>query len=351
MSLKSQNRNARDAERGHRPSRLADVAALAEVSPATASRALNMPELLSAGTRARVVAAAHELNYVPDGLARSLRRNRSMVVGAVMPSLRHAYFATTLEGVQSELARNGYTLLLGTASFDLGTELEVVRAMARQGVDGFVLVGRQHDPELLPLLRAREKPFILTWCYDATLPSVGFDHGVAIQPAVDHLVDLGHDDFVVIMMNQTNAREQERLAGVAAALARRGKQFTLEHAIFAGGSAPRDGRNAFREARARFPQTTAVVCANDLLAAGVLMECSAAGLSVPDEISVVGFGDLDIAGAMNPPITTVRAPAEEMGALATRSLLAKLAGRAELEHIELGTELIVRASTGPARSR
>jgi LacI family transcriptional regulator len=332
------------------PSRLTEVAALAAVSPATVSRAFNAPHLLTAETRARVALAAQKLNYLPDGLARSLRRNRSMVVGAVMPSLRHAYFATTVEGIQSELTRSGYTLLLGTAGFDQSAELAAVRAMIRQGVDGFVLVGRQHDPELLPLLCAREKPFMLTWCYDTTLPSVGFDHRLAIQAAVDHLVDLGHEEFVAVMAWQTLDREQERLAGIEDALARRGMRFSRERAIFAGGSAPQDGRNAFRAARARFPQATAVVCANDLLAAGVLMECSALSLSVPGQLSVVGYGDLDIAGAMNPPITTVRAPAEEMGALATRSLLAKLAGEADLEHIELATELLVRASTGPARS-
>ena len=335
----------------NRPSRLTEVAALAAVSPATVSRAFNAPHLLSAETRARVEEAAQELNYLPDGLARSLRRNRSMVVGAVMPSLRHAYFATTVEGVQSELMRNGYTLLLGTAGFDEAAEAAAVRAMIRQGVDGVVLVGRQHDPELLPLLCAREKPFVLTWCYDKALPSVGFDHRLAIQAAVDHLVDLGHEEFVAVMAWQTLDREQERLAGVEEALARRGRRFSRERAIFAGGSAPQDGRNAFRAARVKFPRATGVVCANDLLAAGVLMECSAMGLSVPGQISVVGYGDLDIAGAMNPPITTVRAPAEEMGRLAARALLAKLVGQPGLEHIELATELVVRASTGPARSR
>jgi LacI family transcriptional regulator len=120
--------------------------------------------------------------------------------------------------------------------------------------------------------------------------------------------------------------------------------------IFAGGSAPQDGRNAFRTARARCPEATAIVCANDLIAAGALMECSAIGLSVPGQISVVGYGDLDIAAAMNPAITTVRTPAEDMGRIAARCLLAKLAGEAELQHVELATELMVRASTGPRRT-
>jgi LacI family transcriptional regulator len=332
------------------PSRLTEVAKLAAVSPATVSRAFNAPHLLTAKTLARVSAAAKTLDYLPDGLARSLRRNRSMVIGAVMPSLRHAYFATTVEALRSEIAEKGYTLLLGAARHDARAELAAVRSMIRLGVDGFVLAGRRHDPELLPLLRARDKPFILTWCYDATLPSVGFDHRLAIQAAVDHLVDLGHREFVALMAMQTVDREQDRLAGIEEALARRGRPFGKDRVVYAGDSAPQDGRNAFRAARARFPHATAIVCANDLLAAGALMECSASGLSVPGELSVVGYGDLDIAAAMNPAITTVRAPAEKMGTLAGRLLLSRLAGEADLDHIELATELVVRASTGPVTS-
>jgi LacI family transcriptional regulator len=333
------------------PARLAEVAKLASVSPATVSRAFNTPALLNPVTLRRVSEAAERLSYLPDGLARSLRRNRSMIIGAVMPSLRHAYFATTVEGLQFEIARNGYTLLLGVAGFDEKAELAAVRSMIQQGVDGFILVGRQHDPNLLPLLRERNKPFILTWSYDRELPSVGFDHRTAIQAAVDHLLDLGHEEFVVLMAFPAIDRERERSAGVEDALRRRGRPFGADRVIDAGGSALQDGRNAFRAARTRFPGATAFVCANDLLAAGALIECSANGLAVPAQVSIVGYGDLDIAAAMNPSITTVRIPAENMGRLAARSLLARLSDRAELEHIELATELVVRGSTGPAKPR
>lgn len=331
-----------------RLSRLAEVARLAAVSPATVSRAFNAPDLLNAETLKRVTDAAARLSYLPDGLARSLRRKRSMVIGAVMPSLRHAYFATTVEGIQSEIARSGYTLLLASAGFDADAELAAVKSMIRQGVDGLVLVGLQHHPELLPLLADHSKPFVLTWSYDDTLASVGFDHRKAIQSAVNHLLDLGHREFVALMAFQAIDRERERVDGIAQALAARGQMFAPERVIFAGGSALQDGRNAFRTARARFPDATAIVCTNDLLAAGALMECSANGLAVPGQLSVVGYGDLDIAAAMNPSITTVRTPAEDMGRLAARSLLARLAGQSELDHIELSTELIVRGSTGPA---
>ena len=340
----------RPNDAGVRPSRLAEVARLAAVSHATVSRAFNTPQLLNPSTLKRVNEAAEQLGYIPDGLARSLRRNRSMVIGAVVPSLRHAYFATTVEGLQAEIAKRGYTLLLATSDFDDRAELVTVRSMIRQGVDGFVLVGRQHDPALLSLLRERQKPFIITWSYDKAQASVGFDHRKAIQPAVNHLLDLGHREMVAVMaFLRVSDRERERLAGIEEAFARRGHAFGAERIIFAHGSGLQDGRNAFRSARAKFPKATAVICANDLLAAGALMECAATNLVVPRDISVVGYGDLDIAAAMTPSITTIKTPAEEMGRLAAASLLAKLSGEAGLEHIELATELIVRGSTGPAK--
>lgn len=332
-------------------SRLAQVARLAKVSPATVSRAFNTPDLLSKVTLKRVRTAAAQLDYIPDGLARSLRRNRSMVVGAVVPVLRHAYFASTVEGLQSEITKHGYTLLLATAEFDEKTELAAVRAMVRQGVDGVVLVGMQHDPALLPMLKDLGKPFIVTWSYDTTVASVGFDHRKAIQPVVNNLLDLGHRDVVAIMaFLNVSDRERSRLAGIEDAFAARGATFPRERVIFAGGGSLQDGRNALRTIQARFPEATAAICANDLLAAGVMMECASRGLSVPRDMSVVGYGDLDIAAAMNPPITTVRTPGAEMGRMAANSLLAQLSGAEGVLYIELATELIVRGSTGPVRS-
>ncbi len=332
-------------------STLADVARSARVSPATVSRAFNTPHLLTPETLQRVNTAAQKLRYLPDGLARSLRRNRSMVIGAVMPALRHAYFASTVEGLQATIARHGYTLLLAVSDFDEQTELAAVQSMIRQGVDGVVLVGLQHAPALLPLLQDRGKPFVITWSYDPVLASVGFDHRRAVQPLISHLIDLGHREIVAVMaFLDVSDRERDRLAGIADTLARHGLRFPPEHVIYAGGSSLQDGRNALRAARARCPDATAVVCANDLLAAGAMMECAAAGLQVPGDLSITGYGDLDIAAAMSPPLTTIKTPAAEMGRLAADCLLKTLAGEATLDHIELATELIVRGSTGPMRS-
>ena len=234
------------------------------------SRAFNSPELLSRTTLARVMAAAAELHYLPDGVARSLRRNRSMVIGAVIPSLRHAYFASTVQGLQASLAKQGYTLILATSDFDQSAEFAAVKSMLSQGVDGVVLVGKSHDARLVELLRERSKPCIVTWSYDAAQPSVGFDHFRAIQPLVHHLLDLGHRDMVAIMaFLKVSDRERDRLEGVRHVFAAHGLEFADTSVIYAGGSGLQDGRNALRMALER-PSVTAVICGNDLLGGGCL---------------------------------------------------------------------------------
>lgn len=329
---------------------LAEVAELAGVSPATVSRAFNAPHMLKPATLQRVNAAAEKLKYFPDGLARSLRSKRSMVIGAVIPSLRHAYFATTVEGLQVSISKQGYTLLLATSNFDQQAELAAARSMIRQGVDGIVLVGMQHHPELLPLLKERGKPFMITWSYDQALPSVGFDHRRAGQAIAAHLLDLGHRDIVAVMAFLTvSDRERDRLAGIEQALAQHGVALSADRVIYAAGSGLQDGRNALRAALTRFPSATAVICANDLLAAGALMECSARSIRVPHDISITGYGDLEIAAAMNPAITTMRTRADDMGRIAAECLIARLAEQNVSDHVELATELIVRGSTGPAK--
>jgi LacI family transcriptional regulator len=143
-------------------------------------------------------------------------------------------------------------------------------------------------------------------------------------------------------------RERDRLAGIEKALAAKGMKLAQDRVFFAGGSGLQDGRNAMRAVLQQHPQTTAVICANDLLAAGAIMECRAKGIAVPQQMSITGYSDLEFASAMEPGITTVRTPSERLGLMAAQWLVRKLAGEEVFERCELETELIIRGSTGPA---
>ena len=186
-----------DALRPSPPS-VSDVARLAGVSPATVSRAFNNPALLGTDTLARVQRAAAQLGYQPYGLARSLRRRRSMVVGIVMPSLRYAYYAGTLERLQSLLGQAGYTVLMISANHQAQAELDGVRALMAQGVDGVVLFGRPLHDDSAPLLARRGVRHLRCWSALPDEPSVAFDHDAAIADVVHHLVGLGHRHLAAV---------------------------------------------------------------------------------------------------------------------------------------------------------
>lgn len=331
------------------PPSVADVARLAGVSPATVSRAFNAPALLGAPTLERVQRAAQQLGYQPYGLARSLRRRRSMVVGIVMPSLRYAYYAGTLERLQGLLAGAGYTVLLISANHDPQTELDGVRALMAQGVDGVVLFGRALHDDSAPLLALRGVPHLRCWSAPDGEPSVAFDHGAALADVVEHLVALGHRRFaLVVPFVALGDRQRDRLTAVREALARHGLALPATAVVDDGGLDAPAGRDAVRTLCARGVRATAIVCSNDLIAAGAIVECQALGLDVPGDVSVTGYNDSSLARAFEPAITSVETPVDLHASEVARVLLGALRERAPIPSLRLPTQLHRRASSGPA---
>lgn len=323
-----------------------DVAQLAGVSAATVSRAFNSPDRVEAVTLARVRDAASKLGYLPNGVARSLRRHRSMVVGALIPTLASTYFARTIQQCESILAGRGYATLLATSNYDPAQELRAVRAMIAQGIDALLLVGRPQGPEVLALLRSQSIPYLVCWVAQRGVPSVGFDHRHAMFTLTRHLVSLGHRHVAaVIPFRATNDLIRDRVQGIEEALAMDGIELEPAALIDDLGLDLPDGRLAWKRLREHAPRTTAVVCGNDNLAAGVILECHAMGLNVPSDVSVTGYNDLPIAAAFIPSITTMSTPVDAVAQAATHALLARMAGGDEPGTRVFSTDLIVREST------
>src|SRR5215207_4090834 len=176
------------------------VATLAGVSTATVSRALNTPDTVEPGTLQRVRDAMAKLRYVPHGAARSLRSQRSRMVGAIVPSFDYALYARTTSALQQRLGEDGYSVVLAEHHYDLAQELQVARQLIEHGVDAFVFVGVDHDPRLFALLEDYGKPFVLTWGVDAASrhPCIGFDNRAAAYEMALHLIGLGHRRFGLI---------------------------------------------------------------------------------------------------------------------------------------------------------
>lgn len=327
--------------------RLRDVAARARVALATASRALTAGAPVSEAMRARVERAAAELGYVPDGAARALASGQWRTVGAIVPSLENSGFAIAVEALQQRLDAAGLTLLLASSGYDASRELREVRALLSRGIDGLVLVGSLRDPETTTLLERSQVPVVQTWTLVPGQACVGFDNAGAARLLTEYLLDLGHRDIGVIAgLTRGNDRAAERVTGVRLTLERRGLALPRERLI----ERPYrilEGQIAMRALLAARPRPTAVICGNDQLAFGALVEAQGQGIAVPQAMSITGFNDLDFASFSSPPLTTIRVPAAEIGDRAGQFLIDRLAGITTPEIVEIQTTLVVRGSTGP----
>jgi LacI family transcriptional regulator len=334
-----------------RAATIEDVARLTGYSTATVSRVFNHSAKVAAKTRRAIEAAMNKVGYVPDHAARMLATSSSRSIGIVVPTIENRTYATGIMALQQRLRDSGYTLLISSSEYDLDQELEEVRTMVSRGVDGVVLVGAIHRPELLELLRQRQIPYIVTWVISDELPCIGFDNRAAGERIASHLADLGHVDIAVIAsLSPNNDRAAARVAGIRDALARRKLSLPDSHVIGGLGSIA-EGKTAMRILLAMKKVPTAVICLNDALAFGVILEAKSRGLKLPGDLSVVGFDDLDFAAELSPSLTTVRVPAAEIGASAADSLLARIAKHSVPRVLEIPANLIVRGSTSPpARS-
>jgi LacI family transcriptional regulator len=347
------SRNGR-AERSQRASvGLRDVARVAGVSTATVSRAINNPELVSREVRQRVAAVVDQLGWVPDGAARALTTRRSGAIGAVFPTLTHGDFARATAAIQAELHSRGYTLLLACSNYDPDQEYQQVRKFVERGVDGIILVGENHHPELLTLLQRRRVPFVNTFVYTPETHGtcIGPDNRKALYNLTRYLADLGHRRFgVVAQSTRNNDRAAARLEGIRDALAELGLAVSPQH-LAIGEWTIAEGRALFRKVMSAAPAPTAVLCGNAYLAVGAILESMAMGLAVPGEVSIVGYDDIELMSELPVPVTTVKVNSDGIGRDAARFVISKIERKPESIIFEWGAEILVRASSGPPPER
>ncbi|WP_396430071.1 LacI family DNA-binding transcriptional regulator [Limnohabitans sp.] len=322
-----------------------DVARLAGVSTATVSRVLSKPGVVRSHTQEQVMAAVRQLDYQPVAAARALASGRTHTVGCVIPTLDHAIFARSTQAMQTTLAQAGYQLLVASHEYDPGTELELVRALQQRGVDALVLVGTDHAPRLWEALSVWRKPTLLTWSCDPRLPSLGFDNAGAARMATEHLLGLGHRDIAVISgFSAHNDRARSRIEGVRQALTQH--KLTLQPSLITEQAFNLEGgRLGLRKLMSARQPPTAIFCGNDLLAVGALLEAQRMHLKVPEQLSICGIDNLEIAEAINPGLTTVSLPTQDLGRIAAQYMLSAISGEVIAAQSLLPFELVVRGST------
>jgi LacI family transcriptional regulator len=330
-----------------RKARILDVARDAGVSPATVSRALSQPGLLSQDTLARVRQSAQRLGYRPDAAARTLASGRSMTIGAVVPTLDNAIFSRALQTMQASLSGRGYQLLVASHDYNAAAETEAVRLLVARGVDGLMLVGAERAAETEAILADTGLPVVLTWRSVPGRAAVVVDNELAGRLAAKHLVDLGHRHIGVITGSHAfNDRQRARLDGARRYLESVGLQLPDWLAIqvpttLAG------GRTGCANLLGLQSPPSAIIGGIDLIAIGCIAEAQSRGLRVPDDLSVVGIDDLDMSAHLAPPLSTVHIPTGRIGSASVTILCDLIENGATARVIELPVELVCRQSSGP----
>lgn len=329
---------------------LADVAREANVSTATVSRCLNMPDKVSPAARARVMQAVDKLGYTPNFGARAMAAKRTYTIGAIIPTMENAIFARGLQAFQEELHANGYTLLVSSSAYKPGIEAEQIRALVARGADGLLLIGYDRDPTIYDYLAHRNVPVLNAWAFstEQTSPAVGFDNRSSMTALVDEVLALGHRDIAVISgIIRGNDRALGRLNGVKDAVAAKG--LNAEFPIIETPYEVENGASAFAELMKLPQRPTVVICGNDVLGVGAIQQALSMGLSVPKDISITGFDDIELARIVSPQLTTVHVPHREMGRRAAQALVAMVEGDETQGSIKLQSDVVLRGSLGPVQ--
>ncbi len=320
------------------PSTIYDVARATGVSPSTVSRALNKPGRINAKTEQRIRAAAAELNYRLNPMARALPTGRTGTLGLILSDITNPVYFSLVRGAEQVTAALGYTLVLAESQESPELELETAQRLL-VSVDGLVLVAsRLEDDAIIDL--ADQKPLVVVnrrvAGVDAVIPNVA----PGIREALDHLHDLGHQSLAYLSGPTASWMSRLRWETLLEQAVDRGMSI-----VEIGPGAPTldGGRDALRRVRAA--GVTAVIAYNDLMAIGLLLSANQSGLTVPDDLSIVGFDDIFGSDFTSPPLTTIRTPLGAVGDQAMRGLIASLDGTDHTTPFELQTELVVRGST------
>jgi LacI family gluconate utilization system Gnt-I transcriptional repressor len=331
---------------GGRPT-IADVALKAGVGAITVSRALREPERVSPELRRQIMAVVDELGYVPDRNARALASARADVIGVLVPSLTNNVFAEVVRGIYDGLDRSHLQIQIGNTHYSQEAEEDLLRIFLSQRPSALIVSGIDQSPAAIALLERADCPVvqIMETGPDPVDMMIGFSHYEGGRATTRHLVEAGYRHIAFIGARM-DPRSERRLAGYRAAMEEAGLFDERLVTTTVRPSSVTIGSELFREALARVPALDAAFCNNDDMALGALFECHRQGRSVPSEIGIAGFNDLEMMQVAYPSVTSLRTYRYEMGRRAITMALEAIAGRRPAEPVvDLGFELIVREST------
>jgi LacI family gluconate utilization system Gnt-I transcriptional repressor len=328
---------------------LSDVAARAGVSAVTVSRVLRKPEIVSEVLRERVENAVRDLGYIPNHLASALASSRTNTIGVVIPSLTNGVFADYLKALHDAFLPAGFQLLVLNSRYGPDVEERAIATLLGQHPEAMIVAGIDQTRRARLLLEQSGVPVVQTMeiTDDPVDINIGVSHRGAGYAATRYLLDLGHRRIGQISA-RLDARSQRRIDGYREAMEEAAIDTSRLVASTPSPSTVALGADLLCDLLAQAPDIDAVFCCNDDLALGALFECQRRGIAVPDDLSIVGFNDLEFCASAFPAITTVATPRYEMGRRAAEIVLEIIRGSGDRPHdrrIDLGFSIVERAST------
>lgn len=327
------------------------VAKHAGVSAMTVSRVLNQPAKVAEATRKKVQAAVDTLGYVPNLAANTLRRERSGVIVAMVPTLENSVFSDTVQGISNALELEGCQLLLGCSSYSPEREEKLVRALLGHRPDGIILTGTLHTVETRKLLETASVPIVEMWdiAADHIDMAVGFDNYGAGYEITEYMIACGYKALGYIATSPEHEAHENRAAkrsnGIYAALANAGitppvRQNVRDPLDIAGSG------TIAADFVTQNPELDAIICANEIIGVGAIAELRNRGWQVPEQIAICGIGDANIAALVTPGLTTVQFHGREIGKRSAELLLQRLNGQSIVdEKQDVGFKIVCRGST------
>ena len=333
------------------PASIREVAAHAGVSVGTVSNVLNRPDIVAEPTRSRVRAAIGQLGFIRNESARQLRAGRSRTIGLVVLDVANPFFTDVARGVEDEASESGLAVILCNSDDQETKETHYLELLEEHRVQGILITPVSADDERLALLQQRGTPVVLV---DSRSPargqcSVSVDDVLGGELAVAHLIGDGHSRIAFVGGPLSIRQVADRREGAVRALERAGLSADDLHMIVTPALNVAAGQGAGAEL-AELPaahRPTAVFCANDLLALGVLQEMTAQRIRVPDSITLIGYDDIDFAAAAAVPLSSVRQLRQLLGRTAAQLLLDEALGEGSHQHrqVVFEPELVVRQSS------
>jgi LacI family transcriptional regulator len=334
---------------------LRDVAALAGVHAATASRALNPKtrRLVNAETARRIVRAAESLGYQPNPIARSLKTAKSSTIGLVIPDLTNPLFPPIVRGIEDVLGPAGYNAWIVNTDNDPDRERTQIESLRSRQVEGLIIATARLDHPLLEKLHEQGMSMVLVnrRLENVSIPSVTPDDSSGIAMAVKHLFDLGHRRIAHLAGPQTTSTGLVRSRAFRHAIRDHGLDEDSSLVVDCDYWNEAEGARGLRTLLDRGSQFTAIVAGTDLIALGCYDVFTERGISCPDDVSVVGFNDMPFLDKLRPPLTTVRVPHYAIGAEAARMLVETIdEPNRHPRSLLLPLSLVVRQSTARPRT-